>query len=159
MLKIFLLILILAIVCIPTEFCAQTNNNETMDYKIEITNLYFGRTNHITTLENNTIKSETNLVREKPNVVSRQLTINENNKIIDFLKDFPIADLEENYVYNGVKDGTQMWFYFKIGEVEKKIFVANAYQKDLGNLVALIVPLLKEDYIGYDEEYVYWKVK
>ena len=94
-----------------------------------------------------------------PVETKHQLSKSEKSKIVKFLEKFPLSELKEKYVNNDVEDGTQMKFVISINDVERSIFVANAFQENLGDLVALIVPMLKDDYIGYDKETVPWEVK
>ena len=47
-----------------------------------------------------------------------------------------------------------MKFIIKIQDMEKEITIANYLEKNLAELVAIIVPLLPEDYIMYNETYV-----
>jgi hypothetical protein len=142
------------------NFCsAQKKNTDEMNYSIEITNYYFGRANHATLVTNQSIASNNYMIVGEPIKTERNLSENEKNKIVNFLKKFPLLKLKKEYVYNGVRDGTQIWFKIGINDVERKIFISNAFQKDLGELVALIVTMLPEDYIGYTKEQVPWEVK
>jgi hypothetical protein len=154
-----MIILVLTLFLVTNGCNAQTNKEKEMNYKIEIINLFRGRDNQKTTITDGQIKSERNIATGESSTYERNLTEKEKKKIKDFLKHFPLSDLKDKYIYGGVKDGTQMRFIIRIDNTAKTIFVANAYQKDLGNLVALIVPMLKEDYIGYNKEYVPWESK
>jgi hypothetical protein len=50
-----------------------------------------------------------------------------------------------------------MDFIIRINDKQKDIHVSNVFQEDLGDLVKMIVMLLKKDYIGYNENTVPWK--
>ncbi len=151
---------LIILIALSAGFCsAQNKNTNEMNYRIEIINYYFGRANHTTIVTNQSIVSNNYMIVGEPIKTEHNLSENEKHKIINFLKKFPLKELKEEYVYNGVKDGTQIKFIIKVNELEKSIFVSNAFQKDLGELVALIVPMLPEDYIGYTKGYVPWEVK
>ncbi len=154
----FWLLIILTALC--AGFCsAQNKNPDEMNYRIEIINYYFGRANHTTIVTNQSIVSNNYMIVGEPIKTEHNLSETEKNKIVNFLKKFPLRELKKEYAYNGVKDGTQIKFIIKVNEEEKNIFVSNAFQKDLGELVAVIVPMLPEDYIGYTKENVPWEVK
>jgi hypothetical protein len=151
--------LLVILTVLSVGFCnAQNKNNGKMNYKVEIFNYYFGRTNHRTTITNESIVSKKYML-VAPVETKHQLSEKEKNKIIKFLKKFPLSELKEKYVNNDVEDGTQIKFVISINDVERSIFVANAFQENLGDLVALIVPMLKEDYIGYNKKSVPWEAK
>lgn len=149
--------LLMILMVLSAGFCiAQNEYTGEINYKVEIFNYYFGRTNHRTTITNESIVSKKYML-VAPVETKHQLSKSEKNKIVKFLEKFPLSELKEKYVNNDVEDGTQMKFVISINDVERSIFVANAYQENLGDLVALIVPMLKDNYIGYDKETVPWE--
>lgn len=131
---------------------SQNSNRQDMQYYIEVSNLYFGRPQCITILTNDSIKSEINKTHGKEKQSERNLTIKEIEKIQAFIKQFPLSELNTQYIDERTEDGTQLRFKIRIEKQEKQIFVANMYQDDLAKLVKLIVSLLPEDYIGYNKE-------
>ena len=132
-------------------------NTENMKYKIIITNYYFGRKQHITTVTGDSLYSLHDLMTGKKTSENRALTKSETEKLVTFLNKFPLTELKENYVSNTVEDGTIIDFSITINKLHKNIHVANIYQKDLGALVDVIVRFLKDDYIDYNLSSVPWK--
>lgn len=152
--------LIVILITLGTGFCSgQDKNTKDINYEIEIINYYFGKVNHTTMVTNESIISNNYLLVGEPVKTEHQLVKHEKRKLINFLMNFPLSKLEKEYIYDGVEDGTQLRFIINLNGIKKDIYVANAYQKDLGDLVALLVPMLAEDYIGYTKELVPWEVK
>ncbi|MEN8120143.1 MAG: hypothetical protein ABFS35_07340 [Bacteroidota bacterium] len=145
------------IVMSAAELNAQilTKDKETMKYQITIINKYFGRTNNRVIITEDSLAYERKVYKGNNGKIARLLTREEKKSLENFLKDFPLNELEESYYTNAVKDGTQMTFVISINDNIKEIFIGNVYQEDLGKLVALVVPMLPEDFIQYKKELIY----
>jgi|SRR5581483_358556 len=127
--------------------CAQ-------DFKIVITNYYFGRAQYTTTVTSDSLRVKENNFNGKIKNTARKLIAKERESLGTFLKDFPLSSLKDKYVNDRVEDGTQIGFSIKIGSVKKDIYIANVYQKDLGRLCDEVVKLLPYDYIMYNKRAV-----
>lgn len=84
--------------------------------------------------------------KNKKELLVRELTDIERNKLKDFLANFPIDKLQKEYypeeeVYDG---GTEL-FSFKMGGELKQISVTNTYQKELSKLVIFVNSLVPEE--------------
>ena len=122
-------------------------------YEIKIINYYFGREKNVTLITPLYILSKRgdtngNFIADK-----NFLTQKQSDEISAFLKEFPLADLEKEYINKGVKDGIHIKFIFTVEGNNKEIYISNRYQKDLGKLTALISKFLREDYLMYSEDY------
>jgi len=131
------------------------SNLDTMKYEITIINYYNGRINKRTIITTNRLSYEKHINRGNSKKISRLLNPDEKIKMAEFLENFPLNQLDEEYVTNDVKDGTQMSFVININDELKEIFIGNVYQEDLGKLVKLIVSMLPEDLIQYRKELIY----
>ena len=131
------------------------NKQNKMKYKITIVTKYFGRSNNRLVVTEDSLSYETKVYKGNSEKKSRLLNLEEKESLLNFLKDFPLEDLKESYVTNMVKDGTQMTYSISINNLTKETFVGNIYQENLGELVALIVPMLPEDFIRYKKELIY----
>ncbi|MBU0489465.1 MAG: hypothetical protein KKD31_16090 [Bacteroidetes bacterium] len=131
------------------------NMADSLNYKITITNYYFGREKDMTIVENGTITTKTNLLRTSNSVTIDKIALSDSEiyRMNTFLKQFPILKLKTSYIDENVEDGTQIRFRFQLGNKEKEIFVSNFYQEDLGKLTKLIASLLGEDFIRYYEHF------
>ena len=128
---------------------------DSMNFKIIIINNYYGRVNNRTIVTEDSLSYETLIYRGNSVKKSRLLTNEEKTSIENYIKDFPLNKLENQYVTNAVKDGTQMKFIISINNNSKEIFIANVYQENLGELVKLVVTMLPEDFIQYKKELIY----
>ena len=144
----FILVILLSII---PRAGVNTMEKNIKDFKIEIIKYYFGRENIHFTIPPEKLIYETYITmnRQDHSLIKREITDKERGGFLEFLSVFPLTDLKENYYNKGVKDGTQIRFVIRIGEMEKNIFVANYYIKELGDLVAEVVKLLPEDHINY----------
>ena len=135
---------------------AQLENTiDSMKFKITIINYYFGRVDNRTIVTQDSLSFENNVHRGNSEKTSRSLNLNEKIKLDEFLEHFPLNQLDEQYVTNMVKDGTQMKFIISINDNSKEIFIGNVYQENLGKLVKLIVTMLPNDFIQYRKELIY----
>jgi hypothetical protein len=132
-----------------------TNTKDVMEYEITIVTKYFGRPNNRIIVTGDSLSYEKKVHMGNSEKKVRLLTKEEKESMERFLKDFPIDELEESYYTDMVKDGTQMTFAIKINDKIKETFIGNVYQENLGELVALIVPMLPEDLIQYKKELIY----
>lgn len=130
--------------------------NKKIQFDITIINYYFGRKKDITIINDHHIIIKRNLlgIGDYLTLDKRVLYKNDRYKIIDFLNAFPLSELKSEYINDQVRDGTQIKFIIKIQDMEKEITIANYLEKNLAELIAIIVPLLPEDYIMYNETYV-----
>ncbi len=121
------------------------------DFRIEVITHYFGRKNNHITVTSDKLKLETSVALNKKNysISERPLKENERNTLMTFLSDFPLESFKEEYYNKGVKDGTHVLFTIKINGIEKNIYVANYYIRELGDLAAVIAKLMPEDHINY----------
>ncbi|MEN8153887.1 MAG: hypothetical protein ABFR75_07670 [Acidobacteriota bacterium] len=124
------------------------------DFSIKITRFYFGRENIRLTVTENELISESSIAVNKKNysLTRRKLTGPERKSLKKFLSGFPLEEFKESYYNKGVKDGMQLRFEIRINETEKKIYVANYYIEELGELAAEIAKLLPEDNINYSKD-------
>lgn len=128
-----------------------------MKCKIIITNYYFGRKQYITTVSQDSLQTVKDDMNGKITNGSRALTKKETETLCAFLAEFPLSELKKQYVTETVEDGTVIDFSITINNQHKDIYTANMYQKDLGELVEVLVKMLKEDYIGYNPGSVPYK--
>ena len=149
--KITFLILVLIMSVYP-KAGEKDMEQDIKKFKIEIIKYYFGRENIHITITPDEIICETakTLNRQDHSLFKREMTKGEKADLIEFLSDFPINDLKDNYYYKGVKDGTQLRFVISIDDIEKNIHVANYYIVELGELVDEVMKLLPEDHIDYN---------
>jgi len=133
----------------------ESSNLNSMKFKITIINNYFGRVNNRTIVTQDSLSYETLIYRGNSEKESRLLSNSERLSLENFLKDFPLNKLEKQYVTNAVKDGTQMKFIINLNNQSKEIFIGNVYQKNLGELVAIVVTMLPKDFIQYKKELIY----
>ena len=138
-----------------TAYAQENLTNYSVKFKITIINYYFGRIDKRTIVTNDSLSFEHKVYRGNSEKTSRLLNPDEKIKMAEFLEHFPLNQLDEQYVTNDVKDGTQMSFIININDELKEIFIGNVYQEDLGKLVKLIVPMLPEDFIQYKKELIY----
>ena len=138
-----------------TAYAQENLINYSMKFKITIINYYFGRIDKRTIVTNDSLSFEHKVYRGNNEKTSRLLNPDEKIKMVEFLEHFPLNQLDEEYVTNDVKDGTQISFIIKINDELKEIFIGNVYQEDLGKLVKLIVTMLPEDFIRYRKELIY----
>ena len=124
-----------------------------LKYEIKIINYYFGREKNITVITPSYILSKRGDTNGSFIIDKNFLTQKQSNKISDFLKEFPLVDLENDYINPNVKDGIQIKFILYINGETKEIYISNYYQKDLGELAALISKYLREDYLMYSKDY------
>jgi hypothetical protein len=128
------------------------------DIQIVITNYLFGRKQYITTIDRDEIEYELDLVGgKKPTKAVQKLTDSQKAELLRMMEDFPLSSLKDKYIKTKVQDGTVMDFEFTMGDVHRKVAIANVYQPQLGSLVAWVVKVLGQDYIWYDEKRVPWK--
>jgi len=135
----------------------KTNNyffkiENTITYSIEITNYYFGRVHHKTTVTQDSIICEKFIAVSKQNhsITKRALTDEEKINLENFLSNFPLSEFKNTYYNKDVKDGTKINFDIEINNEKKEIYVSNYYIKELGNLIAEIIKLIDDNYIYYN---------
>jgi len=126
-----------------------------MEFKITIISLYFGRDDNKTIISQDSISSQEKIHKSNKEKNIRKLTKTEKEKLNEFLSDFPLQTLKKSYVNRNVKDGIQMKFIIEINNNSKEIFVANVFQEDLGKLVALISPMLPDNFYMYKKTNIY----
>lgn len=126
------------------------------DFRIVITNYYFGRNQYVTTVTPDSLITNQNDYNSKSKMTARKLTAKEKNELNTFLKDFPLNSLKDKYENEHVLDGTQIGFFIRIAKAQKNIFTSNVYQNDLGKLTDEIVKLLPYDYINYNKKSIPW---
>ncbi len=125
------------------------------NFKVEIIRYYFGRENVRIVVTHEQLMCESALVLNKKDytLVKRVLTDEESSGMKEFLSEFPLDEFKESYYNKGVKDGMQIGFTININGIEKDIYVANYYIKELGELVSKVVKLLSEDHLDYNSDY------
>lgn len=153
---IFVFLMLVLIMSVNLKTGEKNIEQDIKKFKIEIIKYYFGRENIYITITPDEIICETakKLNRKNYSIFKREMTEGEKADLINFLADFPINDLKDNYYNKGVKDGTQLGFIIKIDDIEKNINVANYYIVELGELVDEVIKLLPEDHINYNRETV-----
>lgn len=129
-------------------------SDKEITFRVVITNFYFGHPQYVTTVTSDSLISAKDDFNGKHSLTSRKLSGDESAKIISFMKNFSLDSLKDKYVNPGVEDGTQMGFTIKINSVEKNIYVANVFQRNLGELTKIVSGFLPEDYIMYNEKAV-----
>ena len=135
----------------------QQDSIEAETFKVTVTNFYFGRTDAVTTLTQDSLIARWGVMNNDIKTLARKLNIEEKVRVKRFMNKFPIKTLKDQYVNEAVEDGTQMQFDFYIGNTSKRIFVANKYVEDLGKLVELLDSLLPVDFIMYNRNSVPWE--
>lgn len=130
-----------------------SDSDSIKSFTIVINNYYFGRVRVQTILTADSLETTHDDLNGKKTSEARPLRSDETKKMKQLLSGFPLERLEEKYINDRVKDGINIGFDISINSSHKRIFVSNYYQDDLGKLVDVIRPMLKEDYIGYQEEY------
>jgi len=143
---------------LPALLIAGGENNKTgvKDFKVEIIRYYFGRENIRVVVTHEQLMCETALSLNKKDytLVKRILTSEEISDLKDFLSEFPLDKFRESYYNKGVKDGMQISFTININGIEKNIYVANYYIKELGGLVSEVTKLLSIDHLNYNNKTV-----
>ena len=139
---------------IPFLYCQvekKTMGSSVKNFKVEIIRYYFGRENIRVVVTHEQVMCETalSLNQKDYTLVKRILTDEESSDLKEFLSGFPLDEFKETYYNKGVKDGMQIGFTISLNGVEKNIYVANYYIKELGGLVAEVTKLLSEDNINY----------
>lgn len=129
------------------------NPDSIISFRIIIKNFYFGRVNSQINLTEDSLETIHDNLNGKKTSVTRPLLSDETKKMQQFLSVFAIDDLDEKYINDKVKDGINIEFEISINSAYKRIFVSNFYQDNLGELVDVIRPMLKDDCIGYRKEY------
>ncbi len=126
---------------------------EVTRFRIVINNYYFGWVKHTTFVTQDSLETTHDDLNGKKTRDVRLLQSEETAKMKKFLSAFPLTNLKEKYINEKIKDGFQIGFDISVNDMHKRIYVSNEYQNDLGELVNVIRPMLKEDYIGYRKEY------
>ena len=123
-----------------------------MTFTIEIFNYYFGRMMHKTRITPEYVYSEQKILVNRSSYTKhrRVLTSEELQSWIEFLSDFPLHSLKDEYVNQGGKDGKQMRVIIQIDDEVKNVYVANYYIRELGEMVRRAAKLLPEDCIKYN---------
>lgn len=135
----------------------DTIQSKQMKFKVVIVNFYFGRKEYVTTVTQDSLVILKDDMNGKLTRESRALTEKEIETLTEFLAEFPLSELKQQYVSETVEDGTVINFSITIDDQHKDIYIANIFQEDLGALVKVVVKMLKEDYIGYNQSSVPYK--
>lgn len=150
------LFMLIAITAGNTLLEAETMKNEIKEFKIEIIRYYFGRENIRIVVTNEQLMCETALSLNRKDYIldKRVLTDEESAGMKEFLTGFPLKEFKESYYNKGVKDGMQIRFIINLDGIEKNIYIANYYIKELGGLASVITNLLSEDHLNYNPKTV-----
>ena len=145
------------IMCCSVLSCTGKNDNNTKqgessetqysitiydsDYSLALSLIYELNNEDIRVIFSGELEGESDSI-----VYERQLTFEEQLKISEYLRSFPINALDSSYIEPYVDDGDQKYFLLKIGKSERKIQTSNHYQRDLGSLVNLVNDLVPAEF-------------
>ncbi|MEN8223675.1 MAG: hypothetical protein ABFR36_10545 [Acidobacteriota bacterium] len=154
--NILILIIVLVVPLLYSQEEKKTMNNGDMSFKVEIIRYYFGRENIrvVVTPERLIYETAISLNKKDYTLETRVLTEEESSGLKEFLSEFPLDEFKESYYNKGVKDGMQIRFTININGIEKNIYVANYYIKELAELVSEVVKLCPEDHLCYNSDSV-----